>query len=213
MFIPSITPVLRAGISQWVAGHSNVRPSLPNGRQKKTSVVDCVAACSVSQGEHRSTSPVATESMTSHANFPKLSFSSRNVSSRKATLGTFGQKKTIILKDMHNGTVNAHLLNTWRSALALDCPMILEEWETVNATLLWINLKSGVLPLGSEVCGSCGNSLQRRGNVPLPASTRRIPLVRVSPRSTRTQGGARRLFQEIRSAGSLSRFAFCRVFG
>jgi len=29
--------------------------------------------------------------------------------------------------------------------------MTIEEWEAVNATLLWINLKSGLLPLGDEV--------------------------------------------------------------
>jgi hypothetical protein len=33
--------------------------------------------------------------------------------------------------------------------------MTIEDWEAVNATLLWIELKAGLSPLNGKVLGAC----------------------------------------------------------
>ncbi len=49
----------------------------------------------------------------------------------------------------------AHLMRTgssvWRNAPAFDYRMTFENLEAVNATLLWINLKTGILPRGAAI--------------------------------------------------------------
>jgi hypothetical protein len=74
----------------------------------------------------------------------------------------------------------------------VDFRMPIQEWEAVSATLLWINLKSGVLPIGSEIHGVYKGKPPRRGNVLTPLAVSRIRLARVNPRSIRTQDGVQR---------------------
>jgi len=52
------------------------------------------------------------------------------------------RKKEPILLGFEAGTVDAAASGGASSFL-----MTIEEWEAVSATLLWINLKSGMLPL------------------------------------------------------------------
>jgi hypothetical protein len=42
--------------------------------------------------------------------------------------------------------------------------MIIEDWEAVNATLLWIDLKAGRLPLNGQILGACEKKANGRDN-------------------------------------------------
>jgi hypothetical protein len=72
--------------------------------------------------------------------------------SRNATLGTFRTVKMMILKGLEAGTINADYLNCLEERTGVfDCPMTIQNWEAVNATLLWINLKTGILPHSAAI--------------------------------------------------------------
>jgi hypothetical protein len=69
--------------------------------------------------------------------------------------------------------------------------MTIEDWEAVNATLLWIHLKAGLLPLDGEVPGACEKE---------PSSS-----------SPRTKQGSRRSCEKSRSEGRRTLRLFLRL--
>jgi hypothetical protein len=79
--------------------------------------------------------------------------------------------------------------------------MAIQEWEAMSATLLWINLRSGVLPIGSEIHGIYEGEPTRRGTVLSPAADRRLRLAKVDPGSIGKQTAAQHLCQVSKSTG------------
>jgi hypothetical protein len=78
--------------------------------------------------------------------------------------------------------------------------MTIEEWEAVHATLLWINLRSGLLPLGAEVERTSQKKPRIRGSGPQAAGPTRegVSIVR---RSAGTETPASALLQRPKPTG------------
>jgi hypothetical protein len=68
------------------------------------------------------------------------------------------------LKGIQGGTLNARWFERLEGRTSVCRPMTIEDWEVVNATLLWINLKAGILPLNGKVLGACEKTRHGRDN-------------------------------------------------
>jgi hypothetical protein len=78
--------------------------------------------------------------------------------------------------------------------------MTIEDWEVVNATLLWINLKAGILPLNGKVLGACEKTPNGRDNdlAQKTGDQTRLGAVKIS--SQRTTQRSRRSCEKSESA-------------
>jgi hypothetical protein len=77
--------------------------------------------------------------------------------------------------------------------------MTIQDWEAMNATLLWINVKSGLLPLGHEAHGTPGYRLQTGTDVSRSVPAGRIRFAGVGRSPIRTQHKERRLLKGMKS--------------